>query len=91
MKAMPELDDLLARAVEKGVFGTKMRSVIKDDNEVGVSAVVEQQFEVGLQILGAGLVPMLEPEVDIHSPTKAAIEDRLLDKLITGLESIPDG
>lgn len=91
MKPMPGLDELLARAASKGVFGTKMRSVIKDANASGVAAVVDQQFEVGLQILGAGLVPIIEPEVDIHSPTKAAIEDILLERLVAGLASIPDG
>ena len=89
MKAMPDLDALLARAVSKGVFGTKMRSVIKSNNDAGISAVVDQQFEVGLQILNAGLVPILEPEVDIHSPEKAAIEKVLLEKLLAGLDRIP--
>lgn len=91
MKPMPDLDELLARAAGLGVFGTKMRSVIKDANEAGVAAVVDQQFEVGLQILGAGLVPILEPEVDIHSPTKAAIEEMLRDRLLAGLDAVPDG
>ncbi|MDA2987248.1 MAG: fructose bisphosphate aldolase [Actinomycetota bacterium] len=91
MKPMPGLDELLARAAGLGVFGTKMRSVIKDANDAGVGAVVDQQFEVGLQILGAGLVPILEPEVDIHSPTKATIEQMLRDRLLAGLDSVPDG
>ncbi len=91
MKPMPGLDELLARAAGLGVFGTKMRSVIKDANEAGVAAVVDQQFEVGLRILGAGLVPILEPEVDIHSPTKAAIEEMLRDRLLAGLDAVPDG
>lgn len=91
MKPMPGLDELLARAAGLGVFGTKMRSVIKDANDAGVGAVVDQQFEVGLQILGAGLVPILEPEVDIHSPTKATIEKMLRDRLLAGLDSVPDG
>ena len=91
MKPMPDLDELLSRAAGKGVFGTKMRSVIKEANASGVAAVVDQQFEVGLQILGAGLVPILEPEVDIHSPTKAAIEEMLRERLIAGLDSVPDG
>jgi len=77
MKPMPDLDALLARAIEKGVFGTKMRSVIKFGNGTGVQAVVDQQFEVGRQVLAAGLVPILEPEIDIHSPSKAEAE-RLL-------------
>ena len=85
MKPIPDLDDLLDRAVAKGMFGTKMRSVIKQADQAGVDAVVDQQFEVGRQILDAGLVPIIEPEVDIHSPSKAeaealleaAIRDRL--------------
>jgi fructose-bisphosphate aldolase class I len=89
MKPMPDLDSLLARAVSKGVFGTKMRSVIKSHNDAGISAVVDQQFEIGLQILNAGLVPILEPEVDIHSAEKAAIEATLLEKLLAGLDRIP--
>jgi fructose-bisphosphate aldolase class I len=91
MKAMPELDALLERAVAKGVFGTKMRSVIKEANADGVRAVVDQQFEVGRQILGHGLVPILEPEVDIHSPSKAEAETQLKAALLAGLDSIPDG
>jgi len=91
MKPMPRLDELLTRAASKGVFGTKMRSVIKDVNPSGIASVVDQQFEVGLQILRSGLVPILEPEVDIHSPTKAAIEDILREKLLAGLDRVPDG
>jgi fructose-bisphosphate aldolase class I len=74
MKPMPGLDELLARAAAKGVFGTKMRSVIKLANPAGVDAVVDQQFEVARQVLAAGLVPIIEPEVDIHSPEKAEAE-----------------
>jgi fructose-bisphosphate aldolase class I len=74
MKPMPDLDALLERAVAKGVFGTKMRSVIKLADASGVAAVVDQQFEVGRQILGHGLVPIIEPEIDIHSPEKAEAE-----------------
>ncbi|MFM8811672.1 MAG: fructose bisphosphate aldolase [Actinomycetota bacterium] len=77
MKPMPELDALLTRAVAKGIFGTKMRSVIKLANKTGIDAVVKQQFEVGRQILAAGLVPIIEPEVDINSPEKTAAEDLL--------------
>ena len=91
LKPMPGLDELLARAASKSVFGTKMRSVIKNADADGVAAVVDQQFEVGLQILGAGLVPILEPEVDIHSPTKAATEEMLRDRLLAGLDAVPDG
>lgn len=77
MKPIPGLDDLCARAVGKGVFGTKMRSVIKLANRAGVDAVVAQQFEVGRQIIAAGLVPIIEPEVDIHSPEKPEAEAML--------------
>jgi fructose-bisphosphate aldolase class I len=91
MKPMPDLPELLARAKAKGVFGTKMRSVIQELNDEGIAAVVEQQFEVGQQINDAGLVPILEPEVDIHAADKAEIEVRLLDRLLAGLESVPQG
>ena len=74
MKPMPDLDAVLAKAISHGVFGTKMRSVIKLGNEAGVGAVVSQQFEVGRHIVAAGLVPIIEPEVDIHSPEKAQAE-----------------
>ena len=89
MKPMPDLDALLAHAKEKGVFGTKMRSVVKRANKAGVDAIVKQQFEVGRQILAAGLMPILEPEVDIHSPDKAAAEALLRESLLAGLETIP--
>jgi fructose-bisphosphate aldolase, class I len=77
MKPMPGLQELLERAVAKGIFGTKMRSVVKLADEGGIKAIVDQQFEVGEQILGTGLVPILEPEVDIHSPEKASAEGLL--------------
>ena len=77
MKPIPGLDDLLERGRPRGVFGTKMRSVIKLADERGIEAVVDQQFEIGRQILGAGLVPIIEPEVDIHSPEKAEAEELL--------------
>ena len=77
MKPIPGLDELLARAVEKGVFGTKMRSVIAMADKTGVDAIADQQFEVGRQILDAGLIPILEPEVLIDSPEKGAAEDLL--------------
>jgi fructose-bisphosphate aldolase, class I len=89
MKPMPGLDALLARAVEKGMFGTKMRSVIKLADKAGVGAVVDQQFEIGHQILEAGLVPIIEPEVDIHSPQKAEAEDLLKAAIGTHLERLP--
>jgi fructose-bisphosphate aldolase class I len=85
MKPMPDLDALLARARKKGVFGTKMRSVIKTANAAGVKANVAQQFEIGRRIVAAGLVPILEPEVDIKSPTKAQAEDMLKAELLAHL------
>ena len=88
MKPMPGLDDLLARAVDKGVFGTKMRSVIKEANAAGIQAVVNQQFEIGRQILSSGLTPILEPEIDINSPTKAEAEQLLKPAIVDGLESL---
>jgi fructose-bisphosphate aldolase class I len=88
MKPIPDLDDLLARANRHGVFGTKMRSVIKTANDTGVGAVVEQQFEIGRRILAAGLVPIIEPEVDIHSPDKAGAEKLLKAAIVNGLDSI---
>jgi fructose-bisphosphate aldolase class I len=91
MKPMPDLDALLQRAVSNGVFGTKMRSVIKVDDAAGVQAVVEQQFEVAKQILGAGLVPIIEPEIDINSPSKAAAEERLRSAITEQLDALgPD-
>jgi len=91
MKPMPGLEPLLARAVTKGVFGTKMRSVIKLANPAGVDAIADQQFEIGKQILAAGLVPIIEPEVDIHSPEKAEAEELLKAAILCNLESIPEG
>lgn len=85
MKPMPGLDELLARGKAKGIFGTKMRSVVKSANAAGIAAIVEQQFEVGLQIVNAGLVPILEPEVDIHAPDKSEAEDILKAELMKGL------
>ena len=91
MKEMPELDDLLARAKSKGVFGTKMRSVIKSANAEGVNAVVNQQFEIGRRIVEAGLVPILEPEVDINSVDKSEIEVLLREAMIKQLDQLGDG
>ena len=88
MRPIPDLDALLARANEHGLFGTKMRSVIKLADPAGVEAVVRQQFEVGRQILGAGLVPIIEPEIDIHSPEKAAAEDLLKAALLAEVERL---
>ena len=89
MKPMPGLDGLLARAVDRGVFGTKMRSVVKLADKAGINAVVDQQFEVGRQILAAGLVPIIEPEVDINSPEKEAAEDLLKSAILAQLDQQP--
>ena len=88
MKPMPGLDELLKRANEHGIFGTKMRSVIKMANEEGIKAVVDQQFEVGKQIIAAGLVPIIEPEVDINSPQKAEAEAMLKAALMERLNEL---
>lgn len=90
MKPIGGLDGLLARAVDKGMFGTKMRSVVAEADERGVDAVVGQQFEIGRQILAAGLVPIIEPEVDIHSPTKAEAEELLKASILGQLEGLGD-
>jgi fructose-bisphosphate aldolase class I len=89
MKPIGGLDALLARARQKGVFGTKERSVIKRADRKGIQAIVDQQFEVGRQVLAAGLVPILEPEVDIHAPDKAEAESMLRDAIVAGLEKLP--
>ncbi|NLB22426.1 MAG: fructose bisphosphate aldolase [Clostridium sp.] len=91
MKPMPELDSLLKRANERHIFGTKMRSVIKELNEEGIKAIVEQQFEVGKQILAADLMPILEPEVDIHSDKKEEIEEIMTKEIMDGLDKLPEG
>jgi len=90
MKPMPGLDELLARGVEKGIFGTKERSVIKLAEEGGVKAIVDQQVDVGRQVLAHGLVPILEPEVDINSPEKAEAEALLRSALIAVLDELSD-
>ena len=89
MKPMPELDGLLAKAVKAGIFGTKMRSVIKQANATGIKAVVAQQFAVGRQILAAGLVPIIEPEVDIKCPQKAEAEKLLKAEILAELAKQP--
>ncbi len=89
MKPMPGLDDLLARANENEVFGTKMRSVIKLANAQGIADVVAQQFAIGKQILAAGLVPIIEPEVDINSAEKDAAEVLLKGELLKHLDALP--
>jgi fructose-bisphosphate aldolase class I len=91
MKPMPDLDALLARAITKGVFGTKMRSVIKLADPKGVDAVVDQQFDIGERILAAGLMPIIEPEVDIRSPQKAEAETLLKTGILRRLDAIPAG
>jgi len=91
MKPMPALDELLERAVGKGVFGTKERSVIAGANREGIAAVVDQQFEVAHQVLSHGLVPILEPEVTISISDKAQAEDILRDEITERLDTVPDG
>lgn len=88
MKAMPQLDALLKRAKAKNIFGTKMRSVVKQANAAGIAAVVKQQFEVGKQIVAAGLVPIIEPEVDIKCPNKAEAEKLLRDAILAELNKL---
>lgn len=90
MKDMPDLDVLLARAKDQGVFGTKMRSVVKLADPQGIEAVVAQQFEIGQRIIEAGLVPILEPEVDIHSPEKERAEQLLREQIAWHLDLLPD-
>jgi fructose-bisphosphate aldolase class I len=89
MKPMPDLDALLEHGVAAGIFGTKMRSVIDAADEAGIGAVVAQQFEVGRQILGHGLVPIIEPEVTISIPDKAEAEDILRDAIRAQLDALP--
>ena len=91
MKPMPDLDPLLARATKLGIFGTKMRSVINLASKTGIAAIARQQFEIGEQIAEHGLMPILEPEVSIKSPEKAAAEAILRDELTQGLDALPPG
>jgi len=91
MKPMPQLAALLEKAGAKHIFGTKMRSLIKHANRDGIGEIVSQQFEVAGQILAAGLVPIIEPEVDIHSPDKAQAEALLKDALLAKLNALPQG
>lgn len=88
MNPIPGLDELLGKANANGVFGTKMRSVIKQANKTGIDGVVKQQFDIGRRIVAAGLVPIIEPEVDIHCPDKAAAEDMLHDAIMEELNSL---
>lgn len=90
MKPMPGLDKLLARAVDRNIFGTKMRSMIQEPNDSGIARIVDQQFEIGAQIADHGLVPILEPEVDIHGADKARCEQILLEKILSGLDQLDD-
>jgi fructose-bisphosphate aldolase, class I len=91
MKPMPGLAALLDRAVAKRIFGTKMRSVIKQANDAGIKDIVTQQFDVARQIIAAGLVPIVEPEVDIHCPDKAGAEAMLEAALREALDGLPAG
>ena len=91
MKPIPGLDALLKKAKDKGIFGTKMRSVVKQANEEGIKAIVEQQFEIGRQIIDAGLVPILEPEVDIHCPDKTEAESILHRLIMEHLDQLGEG
>jgi fructose-bisphosphate aldolase class I len=89
MKPMPELDALLARARGLGVFGTKERSVVNLASRAGIAAIVRQQFEVAAQVLAAGLIPIIEPEVNIKSPERAEADRILLDELTKALDALP--
>jgi len=91
MKPMPGLNDLLGRANAKNIFGTKMRSVIKLANSDGINAIVDQQFLIGQQILAAGLMPIIEPEVDIHSPEKSECETLMRAAIERNLSELPEG
>lgn len=90
MKPMPELDELLRRANERNMFGTKMRSVIHEPNEEGIKAVVDQQFEVAKQIIDAGLVPIVEPEVDINSSDKEKCEEILNQEILKHVNELSE-
>ena len=90
MKPNPDLDILLHRAKALGVFGTKERSVVNLANREGIAAVVKQQFETGQQVLAAGLMPIIEPEVNIKSPERAQADAILLDELVKALDALPD-
>lgn len=90
MNPLPGLDAVLARAVDNGIFGTKMRSLIRLGNAAGVEAIVDQQFEISRQILATGLVPIIEPEIDIHSPNKLEAERMLKAAILEQLNSLGD-
>jgi fructose-bisphosphate aldolase class I len=91
MKGIPDLSDLLDRAVAHGIFGTKERSVIHGANSAGIANIVAQQVDLGFSVLEKGLVPILEPEVNINAADKAAAEDLLLSELLKGVDAIPEG
>ncbi|GIR35434.1 MAG: hypothetical protein CM15mP49_08190 [Actinomycetota bacterium] len=91
MKPIDGLGSLLDKALGNRIFGTKMRSVIKSADEDGINAVVDQQFEIGSEILQAGLMPIIEPEVDIHSPEKSACEGLMRDAILRNLELLSEG
>ena len=91
MKPMPQIAALLDKARSKRIFGTKMRSVIKQANATGIKAIVNQQFELADQIIAAGLVPIIEPEIDIHCPEKAKAEMQLKAAILPALDALPAG
>jgi fructose-bisphosphate aldolase class I len=91
MKPMPDLGALLTKAKNAGIFGTKERSVVKSANLAGIAKIVAQQFEVAQAVISAGLIPIIEPEVDINAADKAAAEDMLRDMLMTAVASLPKG
>src|SRR5438270_8079881 len=91
MKPIPGLDELLVRAKSLGVFGTKERSVINSANDAGIAVLVAQQFQLARQVIAHGLMPIVEPEVNIKSPERAECDDVLLSALLEELEEIPDG
>ncbi len=91
MKPMPQLPPLLNKAKSKHIFGTKMRSLIKQANRDGIQEIVNQQFDVAAEIFGVALVPIIEPEVDIHCPDKARAEALLKDALLAKLDALPEG
>lgn len=90
MKPIPKLDELLNRAAARNIFGTKMRSVIHEANRVGIHAIVEQQFDLGQKIYDAGFIPIVEPEVDIHSSSKQEAEEILIEEIISHLKKRDD-
>ncbi|MBA4761466.1 fructose bisphosphate aldolase [Sphingomonas sp.] len=91
MKPMPDLDALLTKAKGLGVFGTKERSVVNLANAEGIAAVVKQQFEIGAQVIGHGMMPMIEPEVNIKSPERAQADAILRDEILKALDALPEG